>query len=447
MAIKLTVNYVDLKLTIDTDSAEAVSTFVFAKSTVSYVNLTNTLAYTDLTAADVLTDADSKNMWLSPEYDYWGLDESGFLISMSDATALATALAKTETATMEEELAKAISKPDITDSATLSELLTKVVQYFRTFSDSYGMSDAIDSVDTSLVKIDTTTLSEATAKLASLGKTDTATLSEALANAFSRPDTDAVTLSEALANAFSRPDTDAVTLAEADIKTFGLGKTETTTLSEAVAQAIALAKTETPTMSDVFSRAVIFVRSFTDAYTLDDTASATDVLQTDSTLVKGNIFTISETQATSVSKPAIIASVSMQETSALAFSSPETDSLSLSEAKALAMSLGKTETATMTEAIDSFAVNPAKSDSVTVSDSPVLGFSIPFSDGPTLSEQAALAAALAKTETFTLSEGLVDSFSKIVTDSATITESVSVLFIRGYSSMLNTAALNTTVLN
>ena len=33
MAIKLTVNYVDLKLTVDTDATEAVSTFVFAKQT------------------------------------------------------------------------------------------------------------------------------------------------------------------------------------------------------------------------------------------------------------------------------------------------------------------------------------------------------------------------------------------------------------------------------
>ena len=59
----------------------------------------------------------------------------------------------------------------------------------------------------------------------------------------------------------------------------------------------------------------------------------------------------------------------------------------------------------------------------------------------------ALAAALAKTETLTLSEALVDSFSKVVTDSATITESISVLFVPGGGSILNTAALNTSVLN
>ena len=446
MAIKLTVNYVDLKLTVDTDATEAVSTFVFAKSTVSYVNLTNTLAYTQLTAADVLTDADSKNLWLSPEYDYWGLDESGFLITMSDATALATALAKAETSTVEEDLVKVIGKP-VTDTPTLSEVLEKTVHFVRTASDSYSMADAIDSVDTGLGKTDTATLSEVATKLASLGKTETATLSEAATKLASLGKTDTATLSEALANAFSRPDTDAITLAEADIKTFGLGKTETTTLSEAInTKAVSLAKTETPTMSDVFSRTVTFVRSFADAYTLDDEASATDVLQTDSILVKGNIVTISEAQATSVNKPSITASVSMQETSALAFSSPEADSLSLSEAEALAVSLGKTDSATITESID-VSISYLYADSVTMSDSPVLGFSVPFSDGPTLSEQAALAAALAKTETLTLSEALVDSFSKVVTDSATITESISVVFVPGGGSILNTAALNTSVLN
>ena len=447
MAIKLTVNYVDLKLTVDTDATESVSTFVFAKSVVSYVNLTNTLAYTQLTAADVLTDADSKNLWLSPEYDYWGLDESGFLIAMSDATALATALAKAETSTVEEDLVKAIGKA-ATDTATLSELFEKAVHFVRIMSpDSYGVADAIDSVDTGLGKTDTPTLSEVATKLASLGKTETATLSEVATKLASLGKTETATLSEALANAFSRPDTDAITLAEADIKTFGLGKTETATLSEAInTKAVSLVKTETPTMSDVFSRTVTFVRSFADAYTLDDEASATDVLQTDSILVKGNIFTISETQATSVNKPSITASVSMQETSALAFSSPEADSLSLSEAEALAMSLGKTDSATITESID-VSISYIYADSATVSDSPVLGFSTPFSDGPTLSEQAVLAAALAKTETFTLSEALVDSFSKTVTDSATITESISVVFTAGGGSILNTAALNTSVLN
>ena len=63
MAFKITVDYVDLKLPIDSDSPESVSTFVFAKSTVAYTVLQNILSYTNLAAADITVDADSKNLY------------------------------------------------------------------------------------------------------------------------------------------------------------------------------------------------------------------------------------------------------------------------------------------------------------------------------------------------------------------------------------------------
>ena len=56
MAFKITLDYVNLSLTIDTDSSESVSTFVFAKSTVSYSNLQNVLAYANLEAADIIVE-------------------------------------------------------------------------------------------------------------------------------------------------------------------------------------------------------------------------------------------------------------------------------------------------------------------------------------------------------------------------------------------------------
>ena len=72
---------------------------------------------------------------------------------------------------------------------------------------------------------------------------------------------------------------------------------------------------------------------------------------------------------------------------------------------------------------------------------------MPFSDSLSLSEQAVLSHGLSKTEALTISELLVYSFGAAVTDSDTITESISVLFVPGGGSILNTAALNTSVLN
>ena len=53
----------------------------------------------------------------------------------------------------------------------------------------------------------------------------------------------------------------------------------------------------------------------------------------------------------------------------------------------------------------------------------------------------------ALSDSISMSENSVHSFSKSLTDSATISESVSILFIPGGGSILNTAVLNTFVLN
>jgi len=68
-------------------------------------------------------------------------------------------------------------------------------------------------------------------------------------------------------------------------------------------------------------------------------------------------------------------------------------------------------------------------------------------DTTSISDQLASLIALGKSDTVGVSEVLADSFAKSLSDSATMSESISVLFIPGGSGILNTAALNTSVLN
>ena len=146
MAFKITVDYVDLKLTIDTDSVESVSTFVFAKSTVTYVALQNTLDYINLTAADIITDADSKNLYFTTEHNYWGQDEADFKVTVSDAIAsLATSLAKADTATFDAEnetVAKALSTTK-SETVSLAESLSKTMHFNRTFADTPSVTEQL----------------------------------------------------------------------------------------------------------------------------------------------------------------------------------------------------------------------------------------------------------------------------------------------------------------
>ena len=75
-------------------------------------------------------------------------------------------------------------------------------------------------------------------------------------------------------------------------------------------------------------------------------------------------------------------------------------------------------------------VAKAIADSISVSDASIVGGNVGASDTPSLSEAI---------------QSL--SSSKSLSDSATISESLSILFVSGASSVLNTAALNTSVLN
>jgi len=146
----------------------------------------------------------------------------------------------------------------------------------------------------------------------------------------------------------------------------------------------------------VFSYATVLA----DAYTLDDTASASDDLRTDINIVKGNVLTVDDgtdgvdgTQVVLTTEP---------------FSS---DTSSISESAALAFTT-------------------AFADSVTMSDTPFVNPGQVVTDAPNLSEAI---------------QSL--TFAKSLSDSATISESLSITFVSGASSVLNTAALNTSVLN
>ena len=149
---------------------------------------------------------------------------------------------------------------------------------------------------------------------------------------------------------------------------------------------------ENVVMSESFSRVATFARAFSDSYALDDTASASDDLQTDFGINKGNIVGVGDSAPT-------------------------------------------------------FAFTTSFSDTPTVTESLAYSFTTSFADSVTLSEVLISGAGSIYTDTTSISETLAHSFGKSLSDSATITESISVVLTSGSSSVLNTSAFNTSVLN
>ena len=148
---------------------------------------------------------------------------------------------------------------------------------------------------------------------------------------------------------------------------------------------------ETVAMSESLSRTVVYTRAFADAYTLDDVASPSDDLRTDFDINKGNILSIAESL--------------------------------------------------------NYDISTTRSDVASLADSPSIEFVTAFSDSITLSELLNSEGGGIYTDSASLLDEEVISFSKALSDSASITESINVVLISGSSSVLNTGAFNTSVLN
>ena len=334
MAFKVIVDSSNLRVVVDTDSLVPVSTFQNFKSVLTFTDLEGLLQFTDLQAANVFLDADTKNLYFLAANNSPNAESFSF----TDSEVLSVGLAKTDTPVITEELTKAMGV-GLTDAPTITESLSRVLDFNRTFTDAPSLTDS-PALGPELAKSDSTAVSEELAKLVSV------------------------------------PQSESVSFSDSEVRSVGKGVEDIGDIS----------------MSESLARVVTFIRTFTDGTSLDDAASASDDLATETGINKNNIFSFTDTQTFSVSKSGI------------------TDSATVSES--IAHSLARTV-----------------ADSFSLSDSPSVTGINTFADSPSIAES------------------LVHSFGKSVSDSATISESVSVLLEPGGSSVLNTAALNTFALN
>ena len=147
MAFKSTVDYQQLELVIQTDSTESVSSFEHLKSTVQFIDMQQIVAFQQLTAADVFIDADTLNRYFTAQYNSPNAESFGF----TDSDVFDFGKASSDTPIISEELAKVLDKA-LADSASVTEELSRVVQYVREFTDAPALSEAIASLDTALGK-------------------------------------------------------------------------------------------------------------------------------------------------------------------------------------------------------------------------------------------------------------------------------------------------------
>ena len=219
------------------------------------------------------------------------------IFQFSDEQTIGFGKGVSDSVALSESSALGLSKA-LADSTAITESLSKVVSYVRTFNDSQGFSDEIDDFDVEK------------------GVTDTISLVE-----------------------------------DADIS-FSLVKADSTNMADAPAVGFSKAAADDAfTLSESLTRTVSFVRTFTDAFTLDD-AAVVDAFVRDSDLGKTNVFSFSDSQSFGVEK-------------ALADSFAPTEALD-----SISFEKGLSDSATMTENFSFVLFSNAAMNAATLNFSP-----------------------------------------------------------------------------
>jgi len=437
MALRAILSHSKLRAVVDTDSLEQVTVFANIKALTSFIKLNYGLDFVNLSAANILLDADSKNLYFAPGYQ----DDKALTLVISENQVYNLGKALSDTPTLSESHAASIGKA-LSDSPVISEAFSRIVTYSRDFSDTPTISESLASLFSKALS-ETTAISESETKAVGKAINDTqvsdqtftvTVVSTGSGNKYYIDGVQQATLSLIAGATYRFDQSDSSNsghplrlsttsngthgggsehLADPDVTTNGTpGQAGAYTeinldiFTESMASTffyycsihsgmggqINVTTTGDISMSESLARQVSFVRALSDAYTLDDTASASDDLQTDINMQKGNVFSVSDA-------PALSTESALSDTQAIA------EQAALTVAKALA-------------------------DNLTMSEASLVGSGAILSDTPSLAEAI---------------QSL--NSSKSLSDSATISESLSILFVSGASSVLNTAALNTSVLN
>ena len=155
------------------------------------------------------------------------------------------------------------------------------------YSDSFTISD-----------------SAATAMGFNRSHADTQAITDAITASYGKSLSDSLSLGESasIVTTWARSFTESATLSDSPAASYGKISTESLTFSETHVSSYGATKTDSVTFGDSFASVMDFNPSFTDAFTLDDSA-VVDAFQKDVSSVKSNITTIQDAAAFTYSKP------------------------------------------------------------------------------------------------------------------------------------------------
>lgn len=203
------------------------------------------------------------------------------------------------------------------------------------------------------------------AELASLTVTKTASdsfgITELLAQSVSKAESDLFGVTDVLSKSvdYGRAFSEAASITEIHSVSFDKAQADSLSVSDAPSVTPELNKDDSLSMAESLTKTVAFVRSFSDAFTMDDLANIGDLFK-ETNLDKGNVFGVTENLSYSAQK-SVADTLQMQESLSRQMASSLAETLSVADSLSFDSTLG-----------------PA--DSVSASDSPAISFDGSLSD-------------------------------------------------------------------
>ena len=299
MALKALISHRKLKLQIQSDATESLTSFTFGKALVDYIALKSVTLFTKLEATDIILDPYTLNLYFLTDSNLYEPDGSTRrgLVTLSESLVYSISKPLLEAFELTEVVGKDFTMATVAESVTMAESFSKELTYNRAFADS-------------------------------LSYTDSETL------------------------AVGKNLTETPTITESSVYDFSKALTEAATVSDSPVLASGLVPSDSVSTADSFSSVNVFVRAFSDSYALDDTASASDDLRTDVGLNKNNVVTMSESLSFVMGIVQTLAdSTSLAESAALSFSTTFTETPALSDSPVIGFSTSFADSTTISESI------------------------------------------------------------------------------------------------
>ena len=299
MALKALISHRKLKLQIQSDATESLTSFTFGKALVDYVALKSVTLFTKLEATNIILDPYTLNLYFLADSNLYELDGETRrgLVTLSESLAYSISKPVAEAFEVTEAVAKGFTMGAVAETVSLADSLSKVLDYGRTFTETSSLSESLTT---------------------SVGKNLTET----------------------------------PTITESSVYDFSKALTETPTVSDSPVLASSLVQSDSVSTADSPSLVNVFVRAFSDSYALDDTASASDDLRTDVGLNKNNVVTMSESLSFVMGLVQTLAdTTSLSESAAWSFSTTFTEAPSLSDSPTIGFSTSFADSATISESI------------------------------------------------------------------------------------------------